>query len=119
MMEPVPEIYAKLQTELQPYLPLLGQVADTVLDADVSAYPIFAVHQLELDLGILVLARQPEQLRWSVQISTLEEMAAKKLIAMEKVDGFRKVYKNPHEFLCLLVLSDQGAQFVFLPRQDG
>jgi hypothetical protein len=112
------DVYNKLLIELDPYLDLMSKAADTILDEDVSRYPIFGVHQLELDLGLLLIARQDGGAKWSIQVSTLEEMVAKKLIDMEKVNDFRQVYKNPRESLCLFVLSDQGAQFIFLPRKD-
>lgn len=108
--------YTQLKEDLQTYLPLLGEAADTILDQDVSRYPIFVVHQLEeLEIGISLLQRQEPQLNWSIQVTTLEELATKRLVEMEKVDRFREVYKNPREYLCLFVLATV-AQFVFLPR---
>jgi len=32
------------------------------------------------------------------------------------VQDFRQVYKDPEANLCLFVLSDLGAQFIFIPR---
>ncbi len=108
--------YIQLKEDLQEYIPLLGSAADTILDQDVSRYPIFVVHQLEeLEIGISLLQRQEPQLNWSIQVTTLEELATKRLVEMEKVDRFREVYKNPRQYLCLFVLAT-AAQFVFLPR---
>jgi hypothetical protein len=112
------EVYNKLLNELDPYLELMGKAGDTIMDEGVSSYPIFGVHQLELDLGLLLIVRQDEGAKWSIQASTLEEMVAKNLIDIAKVNDFRQVYKNPRESLCLFVLSDQGAQFIFIPRKD-
>ena len=109
--------YNQLQTELKPYFKLLGDAAETILDQDISKYPIFVVHKFEeLELGIPLLQRAEPQIGWSVQASTLEELATKRLIEMSKVDHFREVYKDPREYLCLFVLMDGGANFVFLPR---
>lgn len=109
--------YLALQKDLTPYLTMLGAAADTILDQDVSRYPIFVVHQLpELEIGIALLQAQPPQPNWSVQASTLEELATKRLIEMGKVDHFREIYKNAQEFLCLFVLTPTDANFVFLPR---
>lgn len=109
--------YLQLQKDFQPYLAVLGAAADTILDQDVSRYPIFVIHQAdELEIGIPLLQAQPPQLHWSVQASTLEELATKRLIEMGKVDHFREVYKNAQEFLCLFVLTPTDANFVFLPR---
>jgi hypothetical protein len=51
------EKYGKLEEDLQQYKPLLGKAADTVLDQDVSSYPIFVVHQLSVDLGLPLVQR--------------------------------------------------------------
>ena len=53
---------------------------------------------------------------WSVNASTLEEFTYKGIIQAEKVDDLKKVLKDPAEHFCLFVLSELGAQFVFLPR---
>lgn len=108
----------RLETELKPYLPVIGNAADTILDQDVSSYPIFVVHQMDtVDIGILLLSHQAQEgPAWSVHASTLEELATKKVVEMSKVDSFRKVYKNPRENICLFVLSDLGANFMFISR---
>ena len=108
--------YTQLEKELKPYLPLLNQAADTIIDQEVSAYPIFILHQQIVDIGVPLVEGGNEQMPWSVNASTLEELSTKKVIGMDKVNDFRKVYKDPREYLCLFVLSDSGANFVFTPR---
>jgi hypothetical protein len=108
---------AKLETELKPYLGLLGQAADTILDEGVSSYPIFVLHQHTVDIGIPLLQQSEDGPAWSANATTLEELATKNVIGMEKVDDFKDVYKDPREQLCLFVLSDLGANFMFIPRQ--
>jgi hypothetical protein len=108
----------RLETELKPYLPVISKAADTILDQDVSSYPIFIVHQMDaVDIGIALLSHEAEDgPAWSVHASTLEELATKKVIEMNKVDNFREVYKDPRENLCHFVLSDLGANFMFISR---
>ena len=108
--------YQQLEKELEPYKNMMGQTADAVLDAEVSSYPIFVVHQQQLDLGVLLIDHQSSKSNWSIQSSTLEVLAAKKVIEMEKIDHFRQVFKDPRQFLCLFVLGEMGPSFVFLPR---
>jgi hypothetical protein len=107
--------FVVLERQLQPYKSILGQAADVVLEQDVSKYPIFAVHQQELELGI-ALIEAGKALPWSVNASTLEEFVTKGLVFEDKVQEFIKTYKNPSEFICLFVLSELGAQFIYLPR---
>lgn len=110
--------YHQLEEELRSYKKMMAQVADTVLDAEVSKYPIFVVHQDELDLGVLLIDHREGKSRWSIQSSTLEVLAAKKVIGMDKVDRFRQVFKDPRTHLCLFVLGEMGPSFVFLPRDE-
>lgn len=108
--------YIRLEKELQPYKALFSQAADAILDQEVSDYPIFVLHQQMVDIGLPLVEGGTETMPWSVNVSTLEELATKKVIGMEKVDDFRKIYKDPRSFFCLFVLSDAGANFVFMPR---
>jgi hypothetical protein len=109
--------YQQLETDIKPYVPLMGKAADAILDQDISSYPIFVVHQFELELGILLVERQEGGAKWSINASTLEELAAKKVVEMSKVDQFRQIFKDPRANVCLFVLSDLGANFIFLPRE--
>ncbi len=110
------ERLAALQQELKTYLPALTQAADTIRAEGVSKYPILVLHKLEIAIGIPIIDRHQVQGDWSVNASTLEEFVTKRLIPIEQADHFRKVYKNPEAYICLFVLSDIGANFVFLPK---
>ncbi len=105
-----------LEKELEPYAGLLSQAAQTIIDADVSLYPIFVVHQHEMDMGILLIAKEAFDGNWSVNASSLEEFVTKNIIEPDKIDGFRKVYKEKTNELCLFVLSELGPQFIFIPK---
>ncbi len=108
--------YQEVEQALKPYYKHLEQTADTILDQEVSRYPIFVVHQLSVDLGVLLLEKAEEGPKWSVNATTLEELTMRNVIQAEKVDDFRRVFKDPRSYFCLFLLSDLGAQFVFLPR---
>jgi len=105
-----------LKEELEPYKTFLGKAADTVLEQEVSKYPIFIAHQQEFDAGIPLVNKEQTKGNWSINLSTLEEFSTKNIILPEKVEKFREVYKDPTENLCLFVLSQLGATFIFLPR---
>lgn len=108
--------FAALDKAIQPHNQLMGQASDSVLQQDISKYPIFVVSEKAIQIGIPIL--NPESLadKWFMYISTLEEFATKKLIEMAKVDAFRSVYKPPSDQYCIFLISDIGATFVFLPR---
>jgi hypothetical protein len=113
-MEPAEKL-KQIEAEIRPWIPLMGRLADQVLDQEVSRYPIFVVHPATIELGLPVVEKGPDS-RWSIHVSTLEEFAAKQVIEAQKVPDFRQVYKDPEANLCLFVLSDLGAQFIFIPR---
>lgn len=110
------EKFLKLEKELKPYTHILGQASDVIINENVSRYPVFVVHQQEVEMGIALIEANPPKMSWSVNASTLEEFVTKNLIFEEKVKDFMSKYKDPETHLCLFVLSELGAQFIFIPR---
>ena len=110
----VKQKYQQLEMELKPLLPMLGKAADAILDQEVSKYPIFIIAKNDVAIGLPLIERAPPH--WSVNATTLEEFATKGLIEPEKVEDFREVYKDPQENLCLFVIDEEKATFIFLPR---
>jgi hypothetical protein len=108
--------FMKLESELKAYTKILGQAADVILDEQVSKYPIFIAHQQELEMGIPLIHRNGKNMPWSVNASTLEEFVTKGVVFEDKLKDFKDNYKNPEAFICLFVLSELGAQFIYLPR---
>ncbi len=116
-MEKFAEVkFKQLEQEIEPYKAILAKASDTILEQDVSMYPIFVVHQQTIEVGIPIAVPNEQKGKWSINASTLEEFVAKQLIQAEKLENFKKIYKNPESFLCLFILSDLGATFAFIPR---
>ncbi len=115
IMENQPEL-KELETLLKPYRKMMGQASDMVLEKEISSYPIFIVSHKEIEMGVPLVPRNGLEGKWVINVSSLEEFATKQLIAMEKVNDFKKIYKKPAEHLCLFVIEDIGATFVFQPR---
>ncbi|MBK8517809.1 MAG: hypothetical protein IPL55_16445 [Saprospiraceae bacterium] len=107
--------FLELEKELQPYKKILSQASDVILNENVSKYPIFIIHQQELEMGVSLIDAG-SRFKWSVNASTLEEFVSKELIFMDKASDFISTYKDPDVHLCLFVLSELGAQFIFIPR---
>ena len=106
-----------IEKELKVFLKVLSTASDAIQDQDVSNYPIFVAHKQEVALGIPIIDRIKHNSNWSVNASSLEEFVTKNLIFNEKIDDFRKTYKDPKHFICFFLLSDIGAQFLFIPRK--
>ena len=106
--------YIQLEEELTPFRKTMAKASATIRDQEVSKYPIFVAHQHEVEIGVQLIAAS-EANQWNVHASTLEEFVSKQIVEMEKVDSFREVFKNPDMYFCMFVLSELGANFIFLP----
>lgn len=108
--------YQSLESEITPYVKMMGQASDSIRNQDISKYPIFVLHKTQLPFGLPLVDREKLGGKWSVHASTLEEFATKQLIQESKVDDFRSVYKDPKLYLCLFVIQGDAAKFIFIPR---
>jgi hypothetical protein len=106
----------QLNRELTAIKPIMAQAHDLIVAQNVSKYPIFVLHQHEVEIGLSLVEREDGNSVWSVNASTLEELVAKQIMALEQVDNFRDLYRSHRMELCLFVLSELGANFIFLPR---
>ncbi len=112
------ESYIVLEHELDNYRKIMTQAAQVILDQDVSNYPILVAHQQELELGMPIFKREDHKgSKWSIHASMLEEFVSKQIIYPDKVEEFKANYKTIDSSVCVFVLSELGAEFVFLPSK--
>lgn len=116
MKKPGPATFLKLERELKPYMEVMGTAADAIVEKGISDYPVLVIHQQQIELGIPVVKRDEVEGNWSVNASTLEEFVMKNVIQQDKTEDFQSIYKDPSEYLCLFILSELGAQFIFVKR---
>lgn len=109
--------YLRFKEEIRPYLRMLREASQTVIDQDVSKHPIFVLHDGSVELGILLSDREENHGKWSVNASTLEEFVAKQLIQPERIEPFKKTYHDPLTHLCLFVVVGTKAEFIFIPNE--
>jgi phage pi2 protein 07 len=113
------ESYITLQNELDVFRKLMTQAAKVISDKDVSSYPIMVAHQQELELGMPIFVKEENKgSKWSIHASTLEEFVTKQIIFPEKVEEFKGNYKSSSANICVFVLSELGAEFIFLPVKE-
>lgn len=110
------EKFLMLEKELSVYRKMMGDAADVIIDQNVSEFPIFVAHQQTMEIGIVIAERGKVKGNWTIHATTLEEMVYKQIVKQENIEEFKKVYKNPQEHLCVFVLSELGAQFIFITR---
>ncbi|MEM9837028.1 MAG: hypothetical protein AAF828_11025 [Bacteroidota bacterium] len=112
--------WIQLQEDIKPYRPQLIEAADTVINQEVSNYPVFLAYPGEeqtIGVGIPVFtAPTPRGRNWAVHVTTLEELVAKQIVQTEKVDHFLKVYKSTPNSICFLIFTEGEARFGFVPK---
>lgn len=104
-----------LQDEIKRYKNVFLEGTRVVLDKEISNYPVFVAHQNGIELGIEFIDRKKSSTLWSYNITTLEELVTKKIIDTKKLDDFKRIYKDSLKFICLFVVEQKGASFVFYP----
>lgn len=109
------EVLRTLHEDLDICKNLLWTLKEQILDNDISNYPIFVASSEVLDLGKLVVDKESMEINWYFMASHLEEFAIKQIIAEDKIDSFRKVYKEHLDELCIFVMTENSGDFVFLP----
>lgn len=107
-----------IKQQLEPYTKMAYQAAKKIKEEDISNYPIFVAHQDQIDIGIPLLNRNEASSIWSINASTLEEFYTKKLILDKKLEDFKKLYKDHEGDICFFVISELGAQYLFIPVKD-
>ncbi len=110
------EKFIQLQEELMAYRKAMNSALDIILEREITEYPIFIAHQDTFDAGIPIIKRHEVNGNWNINVSTLEEFIQKKIIQPNKVNAFKAAFKSPQDYICFFVLSELGAQFIYLPR---
>ncbi|HMS28417.1 MAG TPA: hypothetical protein PKD32_01060 [Saprospiraceae bacterium] len=112
------EAFLDLENDLRRYRKALHEAQDIMLAQEISLFPIFIMHQQELEMGVPLIVAGPATGIWSVHASSLEEFVVKNIILPEKIDEFKKIYQDHDHHLCLFVLSEMGAQFIYFPLEE-
>lgn len=119
MKKPDDQYVKEFAVQVEHYDALLIEAFEGVINEGVSKYPVFIFHQQEVTVGIPIADRHLIAGDWSVNISTLEEFYIKGLVTIEQVDEIKKKIKGTPPMYCCLVLRDDKASLVFLPRDSG
>lgn len=105
-----------LEKELKKYKDVLIKAQEIIMNKDVSKYPIFVFHQHDIEVGIPIVEKDKAKGNWNINASSLEEFNSKSLIPSENVKKFQEAYKDTDTHVCLFVISELGAQFIFLEQ---
>jgi hypothetical protein len=100
---------------LELFSSIVKEASNKIKDEGISNYPIFVAHQDEANIGIPLINKSDNGGIWSINASTLEEFYTKKLIKQDKLEDFKNLYRNHKYDICYFVLSEIGAQYLFIP----
>lgn len=103
-----------LKNEIAPNLSQLRQALETIRNEQISNYPLLILSEYPIELGISIFGSQKIG-AYLYSASTLEELATKKIIQMDKVEDFLIIYKEHDADLCVFLIQSSGGQFIFLP----
>ena len=112
MSEELSQKYKAFENQVRPWLPTLQKAGEAILVQEISKYPVFVFLNNPLEIGIPLVQSNDG---FFIHLSTLEELATKKIVRMERVDEFRKVFKPAQEEACFLFLSGDKPEFLFIP----
>jgi hypothetical protein len=83
-----------------------------------SEYPIFPISKQEVPVGQLLISKGDFETNWNYNITYIDEFIQRKIIAEDKVEDFKNVYKDPDEFCCLFVIDQDFTSFIFVPYPE-
>lgn len=106
-------VLGQLEVAVKQYQARFDEAVQTIRNEQVSNYPILVAYPSFTTINIGLLLQEGEAL--SFNATTLEELAVKKVVNMEKVNSFREVYKKKSNYFCVFLLERPAPQFVFIP----
>jgi hypothetical protein len=109
------ESLTELEQNLRIYKESIREIAEEIVQAEVSKYPIFVASKEPVSIGKMVIDKEELALEWSIFASTLEEFVRRKIITQEKLNAFRSAWKSPETHCCIFALIDDTASFIYVP----
>jgi len=96
----------------------LREASYQVRNRGYSDFPIFPISKSGQQIGQLLYAKNEVDTDWNYFITYLDEFIQRKLIEKNKVEEFKKIYKDPDEFCCLFVMDKDFNNIVFIPYPE-
>lgn len=97
----------------------IDRVLEEIKLNSVSNYPIIVLSKKDILLGLKIIDKKELDIKWSFNISHLEEFVIKGIVQKDKAQDFIKVYKEHSEHYCLFItLSETEADFAYVKRKQ-
>lgn len=105
----------ELREDLKFYAPMIKEVSSDMIKEGFTQYPVFVAHQHDVKLGEPILLREDYAREFSIHATTLEELTERNLVLPDRKESFIENYKNPKEYMCILLITPAEASFVYVP----
>ena len=107
------EILKVLESEINKNKNWFIQAVKTIQNENISNYPILVAFPsfTNLNIGLPI----SEGNKFSFNATTLEELAMKKIVDLQKIDDFRKLFNEKKDSFCIFLLEKPAPQFIFIP----
>lgn len=106
-----------LRLDLNLYKDSIREVSSDIINEGYSKYPVFVAHQQEVKLGEPILDREELGTNFTIQATTMEELIERKIILPKNTEKFKQAYKDPAVQCCIFLVTEHGAQFIFVPYE--
>ena len=107
------EILKVLKSEINKNKNWFIQAVKTIQNENISNYPILVAFPTFTNLNIGLSISEGD--KFSFNATTLEELAMKKVVDLQKVDDFRKLFNEKKGSFCIFLLDKPAPQFIFIP----
>ena len=104
-----------LREDLNFYSDMIKEVAIDMIKEGYTKYPVFIAHQHEVKVGEPILLIQDYARDFNINATTLEELVQHKLVLPEREADFKANFKDPKEFICILLITVINAHFIYVP----
>jgi hypothetical protein len=112
------DVLKSLEQNLNIYKESIREISAEILSGKVSRYPVFVAYREEVNIGKPIIDKEELALDWSINASTLEEFLRRGIVKEDKLEAFRKAWKDPSTHLCVFAVFDNGAGFIYVPYDD-
>jgi hypothetical protein len=94
---------------------LLKEASYQVRKRGFSDFPVFPMSKEELPIGQELYRKKVMENEWNYNITYIDEFVQRKIVDEDKLEDFKKAYKDPDEFCCLFVVDEGFTNFLFIP----
>jgi hypothetical protein len=110
-------LFKQVENRIKQFKSICTKALQTVVEQDVSLYPVLVAHRPDVILGIPLLSATQIGDDFALRVSTLEELVTKQIVSTEHLPTFQKLYRQHSKRFCVLVIDDQSADFVFIKSE--